>query len=143
MYILDFLFYFTAIHSENISKYRAKPIEKSEGARTMVFFSTFIWMMYIFCFINYILYNDLFYIDIPGYFILLFSILWHQFLTILYIKKKRYQMIFDREHSQQPRFKVSDKIGTTIACIYIYSGIVGIIVGLIIWHFIVYGLPWQ
>jgi hypothetical protein len=143
MYILDFLFYYTAIHSENISKYRAKPIEKSEGARTMVFFSTFIWMMYIFFLGNYILFGDLLYLKIPGYYILIFSIIWHQFLTFLYIKKKRYQMIFDREHSQQSTFKVSDKTGTTIACVYIYSGIIGIVLGGIVWHFIVYGLPWQ
>ena len=143
MYIFDFLFYYTALHSEKISKYRAKPLDKDEGARNMIFISTFIWLKYLSSLIGFVFYNDISYLDISMLYIAILSVLWHQFLTIIYIKKKRFQLIFEREHSEKALFNVSEKIGLIIVVLYNFSCIIGGIIGAIIWHFVVYGLPWQ
>jgi len=138
MIVIDFLFYYTAIQSKKRDKNRIRHLDPTEGARNLIFISTFLWFLYIVMIYNYIFLNKLSY-SIPWYWTLALSILIYEILTVIYIKRKRFQKICEREQGSNPRFKISEKTGIIIASIYVYGGMAGIIVGLFILHFIVYG----
>ncbi len=140
MFLIDFLFYYTAIFFEKLNiKYGIRRLERSEGARNLIFISTFIWFLYVNSIYNLIVFKKVDY-SVPWYCTLIISFFLYEALTIVYIKRKRFQMIFEREQSSEARFKISEKTGIIISYIYVFSGMAGLIVGALIYHFIVYGI---
>jgi len=140
MFVIDFLFYYTAISFEKLNiKYGVRRLDSSEGARNLIFISTFLWFLYIVLIYNFIVYNEVKY-NIPWYWTLVLSISIYEVLTIIYIKRKRFQIIYEREQSSNSKFKILEKTGIIIASIYVYAGMAGIVVGLLVRHFMVYGV---
>jgi len=139
MIIIDFLFYFMALLSKNLDKKRVRHLNSAEAARNMIFISTFIWFLYINLIYNFIIFDKVYY-SIPWYLTLVLSILLYETLTIIYIKRKRFQKIFEREQSSVAKFKISEKGGIIISSVYVFSGMVCLIVGMFIYHFMVYGI---
>ena len=138
MLIIDFLFYYTAIYFEKLNtKYGVKLLESSRGARNLIYISTFLWFLYFVVIFNFIVYDEINY-SIPWYRTLTFSIILYEALTIEYINRKRFQKIQEREQSSNSKFKITEKIGIIIAATYIYTGMAGIFVGFLIYHFMVY-----
>jgi len=133
MIILDFLFYFSSLHFASInSKYGIKKLKPVEGARNLLFISTFLWLFIIFKIINYFIFHNPISLGIHWTWIMLISITIYGSLNYIYVEKKRFNMISERENGLNRKFKISEKSGRLIAILYVYTVQLIIIIGLMI-----------
>ncbi len=119
MYIFDLLYYFIAQYFEKLNlRYGLKRVDPAAGGRNFIFISTFLWIYSCVVGFNFLFFSDSrFPFSWPW--TLLASICLFSIINYVYIEKKRYEMLIQREKNVDGKFRFSKKLGTTIAVLYV------------------------
>ena len=133
MLFIDFIFYFSALHFKKINNgiSWARPVNPAVGARNFLFLSTFIWVMIILNIINYLITHKSL-LNLDRKLIYLIALIIIVFFHYIYIEKKRFIKIYEREQGYDKMFQISEKKGITIAIVYIWGSIASIFIVMLI-----------
>ena len=126
MKIIDFLYYYLVMWF----KKRGKVIDPIARPAFALGICSLLWFMTIDGIIEYVLFNT-FKTRIPKIIPVILGIAIIYFLEYIYVKRKRYYLILERD---DPKFNVSDKSGMIISIIFVLFSLAFLMLTAIILH---------
>ena len=134
MRVIDFLFYYLALNIRKANDrfgYRRIDEVAMSGCTLSIF--TTVWIIFIDFIIEFLMFH-VFKSKIPAIYFVLIGVGMAALFNYLYFEIGRYKRIYDREHSDNPKFAILDQTGIIIAIIYVYGSLPITMLSSIIFH---------